>query len=412
MTRQMRSGLFHIALVTAAGGAVGFGLAGLPDLEPALLLLILALAFVGEWLEIRIGPAGSFTLRPAVAFVGLWAGGPALMMLAGVIPSLAVQTILRKASLRDTLAISGRDALGFWFGYAVYMRVGLWVAEAAWGSGTGEMLARVVGFVCFWLVQIPLQAVLMSLEEGIQYRVIWRHIARNAWVHLAAQTGGAVFLASVAESFGLVVMGFGAVMLVEAYYPWKLLGEQSGVLLTSLQMMAQAVDLKDSYTSNHSQRVAQCAVRLARALGLPEEEVERIRIGALMHDIGKIGVSGRIIRKPAGLTGEEQAAMMRHSSMSADIIGPLEILGESARIVRHHHERWDGRGYPDGLGGEEIPFGSRVIFVADAFDALTSDRPYRRGKARDEAVAIIRENAGAQFDEVVVQALERISPLL
>jgi putative nucleotidyltransferase with HDIG domain len=203
-------------------------------------------------------------------------------------------------------------------------------------------------------------------------------------------------------------MLLGAVALIAPYYPWKLLGDQSGVLITSLQVMAQAVDLKDRYTSGHSQRVAEYATRIARAMGLPEDEVSRIRIGGLMHDIGKIGISGRIIRKPSKLSPEEKALMNRHSSVSADIIEHLEILGESAYIVRHHHEHRDGSGYPDGLKGEEIPLGSRIILVADAFDALTTDRPYREGAPFDKAIAVIRQNAGTQFDPAVVAALERV----
>jgi putative nucleotidyltransferase with HDIG domain len=207
-------------------------------------------------------------------------------------------------------------------------------------------------------------------------------------------------------------MFLAGVMLIEAYYPYKLIGEQRGILLTSLQMMAQAVDLKDPYTSNHSQRVSRYAVRLARAMGVPEQEVERIRIGGLMHDLGKIGVSGHIIRKPGKLTQDEQDKMREHSKVSADIITHLEILGESADMVRHHHENYDGTGYPDGLKGEAIPLGSRIIFVADAYDALVTDRPYRKGATREEALAVIRANAGTQFDASVVNTMERIADLL
>jgi len=141
---------------------------------------------------------------------------------------------------------------------------------------------------------------------------------------------------------------------------------------------------------------------------LPEEEVERVRIGGLMHDIGKIGISGSIIRKPGKLTQEERLLMMRHSSVSADIIQYLEILGESAEMVRHHHEHCDGSGYPDGLTREKIPVGSRIILVSDAFDALTTDRPYRKGASKADAIAVIQSNTGTQFDPGAVEALVRV----
>jgi len=127
-----------------------------------------------------------------------------------------------------------------------------------------------------------------------------------------------------------------------------------------------------------------------------------------MHDIGKIGISGRIIRKPGRLTEGEHVLMREHSSISASILRPLDILGESARMVHHHHEHWDGSGYPDRLKGEEIPVGARVILVADAYDALTTDRPYRRGADREHALAIIRRHSGTQFDPAVVKALEQV----
>jgi len=307
---------------------------------------------------------------------------------------------------------AGRDALGFWLGSLVYQGVAgipLW----PWGAGVaGQAAVRAASFGAFWVAQVHLQAVDLKQSEGIRFHVALHHLIRQTWTHAGILTLAAVLLSYVGAGFGLIAMGIAVVVLVEAYYPWKLLGEQGGVLLTSLQMMAQAVDLKDPYTSNHSRRVSQYAVRLARAMGLSEGEVERIRVGGLMHDIGKIGISGRIIRKPGKLTAEEQALMREHSSVSANIIEPLEILGESAAMVRHHHENWDGSGYPDGLRGEEIPLGARIIFVADALDALVTDRPYRKGASRAEALAIIRQNAGTQFDPTVVAALERTTNLL
>ncbi len=412
MTTQARLSVLRLSMTAVAGASLGFGLSGLPAVDFPLAMLIVALALVGEWLEVRPGPVGSFTLRPAAVFVGLWTGGPALMMFAAVVPCVLVRVTLGRSTLRDAFSIAGQDVIGFWLGYGAFTWMSAHLAASNLAIWLSETVAQLASFVAFWCGRLYLQAVVTHLEESIRYRVIWQSMLRSAWTHLAIQTAGAVFLVNVGSSFGLIVMGLGAVMLVEAYYPWKLLAEQTGILFTSLQMMAQAVDLKDPYTSRHSYRVAEYAVRIARTIGLPELEVDRIRIGALMHDIGKIGVSGRVIRKPSRLDDDERLAMMRHSSMSADVIGSLSVLQESAKMVRHHHERWDGGGYPDGLVGDEIPLGARIIFVADALDALTSDRPYRRGRTKAEALAIIRENAGTQFDSNIVEALGSIFHLL
>lgn len=398
------------ALLLIAGVSLGYAFSGQRDVNIFLALFLIMLASAAEWLEVNLGRLGAFTLRPVVAFVGLWIGGPVLMILAGILPVLLVRPLVKRTSLFEASIVAGRDGAALCLGFFVYRILGEWTTP--YWAEVGELLARTIGFLCFWVAQVLLQALDLNLSEGIRFLAVLKHLGRYAAPHMVILTAAAISLSYVGSSFGLPIMGIAAVALIEAYYPWKLLGDQSGVLLTSVQMMAQAVDLKDPYTSNHSQRVSRYAVRIARAMGLPEDEVERVRIGGLMHDIGKIGISGRIIRKPGKLTTDEMALMMRHSSVSADIIEHLEILGESAKMVRHHHEHFDGSGYPDGLKGEEIPLGSRIILAADAFDAITTDRPYRKGASRTEAVAIIRKHAGTQFDTVVVDALERIAASL
>lgn len=412
MRTNGRLPVFWPGLALVAAFSLGIGLSTVHRHNILPVVVLVSMAGAGEWLAVRLGPQGVFTLRPVAAFVGLWIGGPALLMLAGLLPILLVAMPARRIPLGDALSQSGREAIGLWIGYLAYAGLGLGLGQQ-WGyTETVELAARVGSILCFWGVQIPLQALDLNRREGMRFRSVLLHLLRNGWPHIVALSFAAIFLSYIQSSFGLFVTGIASIVLIEAYYPWKLLGDQGGALLTSLQMMARAVDLKDPYTSDHSQNVARYAVRIARELDLPEAEVERIRIGALMHDIGKIGISARIIRKPGKLTPDEQAAMMDHSSVSADIIEPLDILGESAEMVRHHHERWDGAGYPAGLAGEQIPMGSRVILVADAFDALTTDRPYRKGVGRATAVAILQENAGTQFDRAAVDALRRVADLL
>jgi putative nucleotidyltransferase with HDIG domain len=162
--------------------------------------------------------------------------------------------------------------------------------------------------------------------------------------------------------------------------------------------LARAVEAKDPYTRRHSEQVAHYATNLAGALGLPAAQVERIRVSALLHDIGKIGVPDHILTKRGPLTSEEFDHIRRHPALGANILGTISLFTEEARLVRHHHEWWDGRGYPDGLTGEESPLGARIIHVADAMDAMLMDRTYKQGYSVDRMICELVRCAGTQFD--------------
>lgn len=254
--------LSRSAFVVLAGYSIGLGLSGLSEENVILAVSLLVMASAGEWLEVRLRPSGAFTLRPVIAFVGLWSGGPALLMLTGLLPILLVRLPAKRSSLPDALALAGGDALGLWLGYVVYLGIGDWV-PASWGAVRFDgIIARAASFLSFWAIQMPLQALNFSLSEGVRYRSGLGHLMRQVWPHVMVLLVAAIALSYVETNFELIVMGIATVVLIEAYYPWKLLGDQGGVLLTSLQMMAQAVDLKDPYTSNHSQRVSRYAVRI------------------------------------------------------------------------------------------------------------------------------------------------------
>jgi diguanylate cyclase (GGDEF)-like protein/putative nucleotidyltransferase with HDIG domain len=178
-------------------------------------------------------------------------------------------------------------------------------------------------------------------------------------------------------------------------------------LSTLATALARAVDAKDSYTRSHCETVAELCVLIAGELGLDPERVARIRIAGLLHDVGKIGISDAILQKPAALTAEEAAVMRTHPDLGAHIVSAAELYEEAGWIL-HHHERLDGRGYPDGLSGDDVPLESRIIMVADAFEAMTSDRPYRPRRPVDEALAELERHSGTQFDPACIAALSRI----
>ncbi len=162
--------------------------------------------------------------------------------------------------------------------------------------------------------------------------------------------------------------------------------------------LANAVEAKDVTTEHHCQRLAGYAQRLGAAIGLVGEDLRAILFGALLHDVGKIGVSESILTKPAALTEAEWAEMRRHPEIGEQICRPLASSRLFAPIVRHHHERWDGTGYPDRLRGEAIPIGARIVGVVDAFDAMVNDRPYRRALSVSDAIVELRAQSGRQFD--------------
>jgi putative two-component system response regulator len=165
-----------------------------------------------------------------------------------------------------------------------------------------------------------------------------------------------------------------------------------------LVALASAVDAKDPLTEDHCGRVADRAIVLARLAGLGQEEVEAVGYGAVLHDVGKIGINEEVLRKPGTLTSEERAEMQRHPLIGAEILRPLRLGQIVGPIVRAHHERWDGGGYPDGLRGDAIPLGARIVAIVDAHDAMTHDRPYRERLSDDQALAELVRHSGTQFD--------------
>jgi putative nucleotidyltransferase with HDIG domain len=179
---------------------------------------------------------------------------------------------------------------------------------------------------------------------------------------------------------------------------------------STLKALAAALETRDVETHGHSERVVRFSLRLGRELGLDEGQLKALEFGALLHDIGKIGVSDMILRKPSALTEEEWVKMRQHPLHGQQILRGIEFLEDAARVVGQHHEKWDGSGYPLGLGGEEIDLNARIFAVADAFDALTSDRVYRAKTSYGEAAAELDRCSGQHFDPGVVAAFHRISP--
>ncbi len=182
------------------------------------------------------------------------------------------------------------------------------------------------------------------------------------------------------------------------------LRQNQELFLETIRTLAAAIDAKDPYTRGHSERVSSYSMAVAKHLGLNQDEVFRIRIAAILHDVGKLGIRDGILNKPGILTDDEFAVMRRHPDIGAQIMSPIRMLKDIIPGIRNHHESWDGRGYPDRLRGEQIPMVARIIGIADTFDAMTTNRPYQTAMPLDQVLERIRSLAGSRFDPAVIDA--------
>jgi hypothetical protein len=223
-----------------------------------------------------------------------------------------------------------------------------------------------------------------SLSEGAQYLL-----------------GILASLAALQEAWSLALWVLPLCIVHRSFKQAKEMHDGTSKLLES---MADAVDLRDPYTGGHSRRVTDLSLCILREMSMVGPEVELIRSAARVHDIGKIGIPDHILNKPGALTHEERSIMDSHPVRGAELLARYTDFARGMDIVCHHHERWDGKGYPDGLKGLNIPFGARVVAVADSFDAMTSDRPYRAGMPIGKAAQILQDGRGRQWEAAIIDA--------
>ncbi|HUG05343.1 MAG TPA: HD-GYP domain-containing protein [Candidatus Limnocylindria bacterium] len=244
--------------------------------------------------------------------------------------------------------------------------------------------------------------------ETVGAAVVWRDMASIDAALMRIQATLAAIIALAAALLWLVLRGVYARsskrIVAQASALEDALALRERTYDATLTALTSALDFRDNETGGHSDRVVGYMELLLEQMNIGGAELATLRRGALLHDVGKIGVPDSVLRKPTALSESEWAVMKRHPEFGAQIIAGIPFLEEVARIVRHHHERWDGMGYPDGLRGEHIPLGARIFAVGDSFDAMTSDRPYRRALLIDAAREEIRRCGGTQFDPAVVTA--------
>jgi hypothetical protein len=265
----------------------------------------------------------------------------------------------------------------------------------------------VVVSLVYYLVNETLTNAIMALASG---RPMGFLVRRNGGSTILAEVGAAMVGVTFAiiwvfEPAWTALLAVPGAVIARALQYIRQIERETRSAVASL---AEVVDHRDASTFHHSERVATYAVQIAHELDLDEDLVELINQAATVHDLGKIGVPDRILLKPGPLSSEERTTMWLHTEIGSRILSQFHLFRSGSEIVLHHHERFDGSGYPGRLAGEAIPLGARVVAVADAFDAMTSDRPYRAALSVEEATARVRLGAGSQWDPVVVDAMLRL----
>jgi HD-GYP domain-containing protein (c-di-GMP phosphodiesterase class II) len=278
--------------------------------------------------------------------------------------------------------------------------------EARDDAGVKELNAQALTFVLVVTAAAVILGYLFAVGISTPIRALaasTRAISRGEF-HERAPVRGAAEISELAETFNNMAGD------IESYIArLKQAAEENRELfLGSIRMLAAAIDEKDPYTRGHSDRVAKYSVMVGQQLGLSPEELDKLRISALLHDVGKIGVDDRVLKKPGALTAEEFQIMKQHPSKGANIMRPVAQLKEMLPGIELHHEHVDGKGYPYGLKAEEIPLMARIIAVSDTLDAMTTNRPYQSAKEIDDALQVIHKLAGSKFDLKVVAALEAV----
>jgi len=282
-----------------------------------------------------------------------------------------------------------------------------WAFPDAWTrlDSPRFLVPLAVSSIVYYAVNTAAISLVIALRGRKRWLQIWRQNYLWTFTHIFAFIPIGAIIALVYTAYGMWTLLLFLVPLFLARYSFKLYVDMKEAHINTVAALTSAIDANDPYTHGHSYRVSRYALRVGRALGLSARDLEILEYGALLHDIGKIAIEHEILLKKERLSDQEFLTLKQHPTIGADIVENLKFLREAAVLVRYHHEQPNGRGYPEGLKGEQIPIGARIILCCDAFDAMTSDRPYRKGLPVESVVEQFQKFRGQQFDAEIADLI-------
>jgi putative nucleotidyltransferase with HDIG domain len=364
---------------------------------PDLLIFIVATIAAEIW-YVTTGPKSAMSLSFPLHYAAAVLLGPAAAAVIAATSLLCSDGVIRRRPMSKTLFNAASFAVSAAVCGIVFqsLHVGTTIRL------TSDALALVGAAFAYLIVNDTLVAVVVRLMGG-NFLNEWLSAFRDVGIPYVSMAPLGALIAYTYQSSPWTLLYYLPLVLV-IYNGFKLFVTLQRETDDALVALADSIDKRDPYTYEHSARVAACAGEIAELMHVPSEDVEVVVAAARVHDLGKIASDNRVLLKPTKLSPEERKSIAAHPADGADLAGNFSMFRKGSSCIRHHHERWDGEGYPDGLAGRDIPLGARVIAVADAYDAMTSDRPYRKALPHETALAELEHGAGTQFDPDVVCA--------
>ena len=362
----------------------------------------LAISIFAEFIPVDLPMAGSITIGFPIDFVLILVYGPALAMLISAISAIISEVLEKKTSWYKIIFNASQYALSVGMAGIAYQYVG---GVVGFQNFFKYILAATLCALVYCFINLILVTLVIFLDRGGRIATIWRINFKDILSSYLAEAPIGFLMAIVYVEVGIFGILLFFLPLLLARRSFELYTKMRKVYLDTIRALAAAIDAKDPYTKGHSERVAETSVALAQELNLPGREIENIEYTALLHDIGKIGIADNILGKNSSLTDKEFDKIKEHTVMGAKIIEPVDFLKNSYEAIYHHHEKYNGTGYPDGLKEKDIPLSARIIAVADAYDAMGSDRPYRKKLSKDKILNELKDQSGKQFDPEIVKVL-------
>ena len=400
----MRTQIYSYLVIGMSGVCLYFVIGGSPQLDLLLIIAFSVLSIVTELLSQRLLGGGSTSLAFSVYLVAVLLGGPIAGVIVAAATSLSADIYSGKPWYRRLFNV-GQLVISAAAAGTAYHQLGgeaLYFVEAPPDNSFAWFLAAITAAVLFAAINAAFVSGALVLATGESIRSVLSDVfSYTKGLPLAAMLG--IVIAQLVAIAGLPYLLLLLAPFLIARQTFMIYQRQQHTYMDTVRSLVAALEATDPYTSGHTQRVAAYARSLGERMGLGDVELRRIEWAALLHDIGKIALKNETLCKPSSLTEDEYSEVKKHPQVAANILGEVDFLGDITPLVASHHERMDGKGYPLGLVGEEIPLAARIITVADAFDAMTSCRSYRSTASVEEAVLELQKATDGHLDPRCVE---------